>query len=87
MINLKSLDQEHKKEIYIVTVKLWSKNLNHDPHNKQTGRCKFSFLCTDVTGRHHCFLVIAYDIREVKNLVKKSYGNIHVTRIEKGLFL
>lgn len=71
---------------YIVTVKL-PRNPNHDPRNKQTARCKFSPICTDSTGEHHNFLVMAPSVKKVREIVKKVYGDIHITRIEKGEYV
>ena len=72
--------------VFIVTVKT-ARNPHHNPHNKKTGQCGFSKLCTDVTGEHHNFLVVAPSIKEVRKIVTKKYGKIHITRIEKGEYV
>lgn len=67
--------------MYLVTVKLPS-DLNHDPHNKVTGKCPvpFNFECTDVTGQHHTFLSTVNSKQDVID----NWGNeFHITRIEE----
>jgi hypothetical protein len=64
--------------IFIATVKL-PRNPDHDPRNKQTGKCRFSDHCTDVTGQHHSFLVGAQDEADARSQV----GDVHLTRLEE----
>lgn len=64
---------------FIVTVKDL-KNPDHDPMNKKTGPCKWSDLCTDVTGEHHSFLATADSADQI--LEQYRANEIHVTRIE-----
>ena len=71
---------------YIVTIKN-PHDPKHNPRNKKTGICGFAEICTDVTGAHHSFIVFANSIDQVKAIVKKTYGNIHITRIELPVML
>jgi hypothetical protein len=66
---------------WIVTVKT-KQDKQHNPHDKKRGPCLFSDDCTDVTGAHHSFIVLAQTVKEVKDVVKRVYGDIHITRIE-----
>ena len=66
---------------FIVTVKL-PKNPEHDPHNKKTGTCKFSDLCTDVTGEHHSFLYEGDSVEWVRR--HWTSKGTHVTRVEEA---
>lgn len=66
--------------LYIVTIKL-PKNPEHNPHDKKTGECAVSALCTDVTGEHHSLLVEATD-DAVAAVVARRHGYQHVTRVE-----
>lgn len=61
--------------LLIITVKL-PRNPNHDPRNKQTGGCKYSRNCTDVTGEHHSFLGTQVDVDSLKA------EGVHITRVE-----
>lgn len=72
--------------IYIITVKVLS-NPNHNPRVKRAGRCNFSEYCSDKTGAHHCFLVLAKNRGEAQLQVEKKFIGIHITRIERALFL
>jgi hypothetical protein len=65
---------------FIVTVKL-PKNPAHDPQNKVTGPCKYSPMCTDVTGEHHSYLEDSFpDEAAIREHLREQ--NVHVTRIE-----
>lgn len=64
---------------FIVTVKD-PKNPDHDPQNKKTGACKWSTVCTDVTGEHHSFLADAESAQKILDQYKRN--GIHVTRVE-----
>ena len=72
---------------FIVTVSFdgMERKLNHNPRNKKTGRCIVSDYCTDVTGRHHSFLMEGPTKADVKFKVKKWLHDIkfHITRLEK----
>jgi hypothetical protein len=62
---------------YIVTLKLPPHGrAPHDPKNKQTGPCTFSFECTDVTGAHHSVVFDDEGLAHVK------MSSLHVTRVE-----
>ena len=83
------------KKVFIVTIKM-PRNPKHNPHNKVTGECKFSPVCTDVTGEHHNILVLAEGylkshadhIVDVRSQVKLKYGDTtHITRIELASWL
>ena len=66
---------------YIVTVKL-PRNPDHDPQNKVTGACPATGeFCTDVTGQHHSFRVVADGEEHVRKITRLS-GFKHITRIE-----
>lgn len=65
-------------KIFIVTVKE-PRNPDHDPHNKQVGKCRFSEYCTDVTGQHHSLLVSAPDEADVR----AQFSKTQITRIEE----
>jgi hypothetical protein len=54
----------------------------HDPTNKITGECPVAGQhCTDVTGKHHTFLVqSSKPIAEVRDYCAEQYGR--VTRVE-----
>ena len=70
--------------LFIVTLK-FERHGQHDPSNKVTGDCMTSIECTDVTGNHHCIIVEAESIEEVKMITerhKETY--IHITRIERA---
>jgi hypothetical protein len=75
-----------KVKTYIVTIRMLKKNPDHDPSNKESGRCVVSGYCTDVTGEHHSFLMAGVeDEEEVRELVRK-YGQAHgyrLTRLEE----
>lgn len=60
---------------YLVTVKL-PKNPAHDPRAKQTGPCRYSDECTDVTGEHHSFLIKADGLDTLRT------SGVHITRVE-----
>lgn len=66
----------------IITVKL-KRNPQHDPHNKQSGKCplKENMLCTDITGSHHTYIEEGETRAEIMWKAKHKYG--HVTRIEE----
>ena len=59
----------------LVTIKL-PKNPLHDPHNKVTGPCPVSRVCTDSTGEHHTVLV------QTEGNLAWYMSNYHITRIE-----
>jgi len=64
-------------KFWLVTIKL-PKNPNHDPHNKVTGECPFSWDCTDSTGEHHTGIAATWE--EIEDL-RETYK--HITRIEE----
>lgn len=66
---------------WIVTIKL-PRNPQHDPKNKQRGTCIVSDICTDITGQHHSFLVLAEN--ETQAIAKAGEHFQHVTRVEKA---
>ena len=59
------------EDTWVVTVKLET-NPNHDPENKNTGACPVSYECTDSTGQHHSFIVVAKRANDVKKIIKKK---------------
>jgi hypothetical protein len=61
---------------YIVTIKV-PRNSEHDPHNKQTGRCPLSPECTDVTGEHHSALMTGTTLAGLRAT------GVHITRVER----
>jgi len=71
--------------IYLVTIRL-PKNPAHDPRNKVTGACPANNgLCTDVTGEHHTYMMMASTIDEVRTAAEKRLSpGAHITRIELG---
>lgn len=63
---------------HIVTVKLSTRGRpTHDPANKLTDVCVFSFNCTDSTGEHHSLLVNDTDLEALR-----ATTQLHVTRVE-----
>jgi len=65
----------------IVTVKI-KKDVEHNPHNKLSGRCPVNEMaCTDITGEHHSMIIEGKTLPEIRNKVKKK-GYNHITRIE-----
>lgn len=62
---------------FLVTIKL-PKNPNHDPHNKVTGQCLLSEVCTDSTGEHHSILVTEKGLGDLQS-------KYHITRVEDVL--
>lgn len=69
--------------MYLVTVTVPG-TVGHDPKNKVTGPCPVSGeTCTDITGKHHTFLVeSSLDRESVREAYEFKYG--HVTRIEEA---
>lgn len=67
--------------LYLVTVTVPG-TPGHDPNNKKVGPCPVSGdACTDVTGKHHTFLVnTTLDRESVREAYEFKWG--HVTRIE-----
>lgn len=63
----------------IVTIKL-PRDPKHNPHNKITGECVCSDVCTDVTGSHHSLIMSGVDIHKISDVAKGLYG--HTTRVE-----
>lgn len=71
--------------IWIITIK-YNSGEKHDPRNKKQGICEVSEVCTDKTGKHHCFLVHSETLEGVKEILSKKYRGVHITRIELGKF-
>ena len=68
---------------YVITVK-YPRNPDHNPRDKKTGLCPHSSECSDSTGAHHSFIVMAYSMSHAVLIVDKHYPKIHITRIEYG---
>ena len=64
----------------IVTVK-FPNNPKHNPQSKQSGNCRVSIYCTDVTGSHHSYLAVGETLDAIHEEATKEFG--HVTRIER----
>ena len=64
---------------FVVTIKL-AKTNSHDPRNKVTAGCPTSAQCTDSTGEHHSFVMVANSVVEINEYMKTR--QVHVTRIE-----
>lgn len=76
--------------IHLITVKL-PRNPDHNPRAKVVGPCPVTGLpCTDVTGEHHTFAVVAEDAAKIMTDMALLHGHVtraallygHVTRVE-----
>lgn len=67
---------------YVVTIKD-PKNPKHNPHNKITGMCSRSDVCTDSTGEHHSF-VLETDLDPDEVIAALKSAGTHVTRVEEA---
>lgn len=69
----------------VVTVKL-PRNPQHNPRNKQSGRCPLSeklgyyIQCTDITGEHHSIPFEGLTEKDIRKNI--ALLNLHITRIE-----
>lgn len=75
-------------QAYIVTVKL-KRNPNHDPKNKLAAECPIApadqACCTDSTGEHHSFLIVATSILVARERFEDR--GYHVTRVETAHYV
>lgn len=69
------------KPAYVITV-CSEPDPMHDPRVKLTGQCPVSPECTDVTGRHHSYVVVTDD-PEAERAWWNAQPGIHVTRVER----
>lgn len=66
---------------WIITVRIGAA-ADHNFQNKVTKRCPLpgTDVCTDSTGAHHSYLIMANNLEEARHLVMEDYK--HITRIE-----
>lgn len=62
--------------LFIVTVKL-PRNPEHNPREKKTRPCpvQLGATCTDATGEHHSYLVIAALRESVQGDAERHFGS------------
>ena len=68
-------------QLWIVTVKI-APLPHHDPHNKVTRPCAIAPICTDQTGAHHSFPVLARSAEEARREAIVYMNFQHITRVE-----